>query len=511
MIRTRSAVLLTVLISLAAVMYNNRRNNQTADPGPLPVIIVGSGLAGLSAAYSALQSGASSVYVLERAAKPGGNSFKASSGINGALKGDDAFYADTVRSAGKRLAETGSSETKAQREHLIKVLTERSPQAIEFLEGLGVDLSVVAQLGGHSRARTHRGAGKTPPGVAIVSALLEKLKTELGEERFLLATNCEVKKLLRAEDGVTGVTGVTGVEYTTSGGGGELLRGPVVFATGGFAGDTHGLLARYRPDLNGLPSTNEPRPGGHDVLTAVGARLVDMESVQIHPTGFVDPQNPGARLKFLAAEMLRGEGGILLHDGRRFVNELETRERVSDAIMKLPEAKEEGELKQWDVKLLLDPGAAKAAEGHVSFYVWKGLLQKVKVKDLDETTQKTLRDYAEVVSGRGGKVDELGRKAFGHWSLGAKEWDDEAEVCVGRITPIVHFTMGGVVINDHAQVLASELGQEQKPIQGLWAAGEITGGIHGDNRLGGSSLLECVVFGRIAGDQAALAARGGRV
>ncbi|KAK4452152.1 FAD binding domain-containing protein [Podospora aff. communis PSN243] len=507
MIRTRSAVLVTILISLAAVMYNNnnRHNTHTADADPLPVIIVGSGLAGLSAAYNALQSGAPSVYLLERAAKPGGNSFKASSGINGALKGDDAFYTDTVRSAGKRLAETASSATKAQREHLIKVLTERSPQAIEFLEGLGVDLSVVTQLGGHSRARTHRGAGKTPPGVAIVSALLDKCKTEFGEERFRLVTGCEVKGLLKAEDGVMGV------QYTTNGGGEEVLKGPVVFATGGFAGDTHGLLARYRPDLSGLPSTNEPRPAGHDVLTAVGARLVDMDSVQIHPTGFVDPQNPGARLKFLAAEMLRGEGGILLHEGKRFVNELETRERVSDAIMKLPEAKEEGGLKQWDMKLLLDPGAAKAAEGHVSFYVWKGLLKRVKAKDLDETTQKTLRDYAEVVSGRGGKVDELGRKAFGHWSLGVKEWDDGAEVCVGRITPIVHFTMGGVVINDHAQVLASELGQEQKPIQGLWAAGEITGGIHGDNRLGGSSLLECVVFGRIAGGQAALAARGGRV
>ncbi|KAK0611062.1 fumarate reductase-like protein [Immersiella caudata] len=488
-------------------MYNNH-NNARSTNDPVPVIIVGSGLAGLSAAYTALQSGATSVYMFERAAKPGGNSIKASSGINGATTGDDAFFADTIRSAGKRLAETASSEAKVQREHLIKILTERSPQAIGFLSDLGVDLSVVTQLGGHSRARTHRGAGKTPPGVAIVSTLLEKLKTEFGKGKFRLLTGCEVTKLLTTTHS-DGAVAVTGVEYKTEAAGVEMLRGPVVFATGGFAGDTHGLLSRYRPDLSGLPSTNEPRPGGHDVLTAVGARLVDMDSVQIHPTGFVDPQNPGARLKFLAAEMLRGEGGILLHEGKRFVNELETRERVSEVIMKLPEAKEEGVLKQWDVRLLLDPGAAKAAEGHISFYVWKGLLKKLKVKDLAETTQKTLREYAEVVSGREGKVDGMGRRAFGHWSLGVKEWDDEAEVCVGRITPIVHFTMGGVAINDHAQVLASELGQEQKPIQGLWAAGEITGAIHGDNRLGGSSLLECVVFGRISGERAALAARDG--
>jgi hypothetical protein len=191
------------------------------------------------------------------------------------------------------------------------------------------------------------------------------------------------------------------------------------------------------------------------------------------------------------------------------VNELETRDRVSEAIMGLPEAeKEEGGLRQWDVQLLLDPGAAKAAESHVSFYAWKGLLKQVPVKDLEGTTQQTLRKYAEVVLGGEGKVDEMGRRAFGHWSLGVEGWDEEAEVCLGRITPIVHFTMGGVVINDHAQVLSSDLGQEQKPIPGLWAAGEITGGVHGDNRLGGSSLLECVVFGRISGEQAAQAARG---
>jgi len=77
------------------------------------------------------------------------------------------------------------------------------------------------------------------------------------------------------------------------------------------------------------------------------------------------------------------------------------------------------------------------------------------------------------------------------------------------VTPITHFTMGGVAFNTKAQVLASDYDEEEKPIPGLWAAGEITGGIHGDNRLGGSSLLECVVFGRIAGEEAAEAAMRG--
>ncbi|AEO67807.1 4994dab1-7939-4a6b-9e99-b4c1d8acf79d [Thermothielavioides terrestris] len=483
-----------------------------ASTHPPPVIVVGAGLAGLSAAYSALQAGAPSVRLLERAAKPGGNSIKASSGINGAPTRfqdvakhgvDQSFCEDTVKSAGSRLHASVAESVRKQRQDLISVLTSRSASAIDFLVDLGVDLSVVAQLGGHSKPRTHRGAGKTPPGASIVTTLLAKLKEHEG--RFELVTEAEVTKLL-----LTANNQVTGVEYRKDGAS-HSLAGPVVFATGGFGGDTHGLLARYRPDLDGLPSTNDPRPGAHDLLAAgAGAALVDMESVQVHPTGFVDPAAPRAPLKFLAAEVLRGEGGILLHRGRRIVNELATRDKISGVIMDLPlpDAEGEGEdgaggLRQWDVQLLLDPGTAEAAAGHVGFYLWKGLLQKKKVADLDEATRETLREYAAVV--RGEKPDEFGRTAFGHWTLGADGSGiaEDAEVCVGRVTPIVHFTMGGVVFNEQAQVLSSALGEAQKPIQGLWAAGEITGGIHGDNRLGGSSLLECVVFGRIAGEQAA--------
>ncbi|KAK3904572.1 FAD binding domain-containing protein [Staphylotrichum tortipilum] len=490
-----------------------------ASPNSPPVIVVGAGLAGLSAAYAALQAGAMSVYLLEQAAKPGGNSIKASSGINGAPTRfqnaakygvDQSFWDDTVRSAGSRLQASVAAPIKKHRQGLISTLTDGSAAAIDFLVDLGVDLSVVAQLGGHSKPRTHRGAGKTPPGASIVTTLLAKLK-EQGGDRFNLVTEAEVTKLLVATTPNSNTNtnnhqqAVTGVEYRHPSHP-LTLSGPVVFATGGFGGDTHGLLAQYRPDLDGLPSTNDPRPGAHGVLTAAGARLVDMVSVQIHPTGFVDPAGPGVALKFLAAEMLRGEGGILLHAGRRVVNELETREHTSGAIMALPPAEEVGGLRQWDVQLLLDPGATEAAAGHVGFYLWKGLLQKKKVRELDETTRQTLRDYAAVV--RGEKKDDLGRVAFGHWRLGVEggDLDEEAEVCIGRVTPIVHFTMGGVVFNEQAQVLSSELGEDEKPIPGLWAAGEITGGIHGDNRLGGSSLLECVVFGRIAGEQAARAA-----
>lgn len=482
---------------------------QTMPPNPQSptVIVVGAGLAGLSASYSALRAGAA-VRLLERAEKPGGNSIKASSGINGAptrfQRGPDtSFQSDTVRSAGARLARADESPVnfrRRERESLISRLTGSSAQAVDFLvDEVGVDLSVVAQLGGHSFPRTHRGAGKLPPGAAIVTGLLDKLKQD---PNFQLQTGCEVSKILTLpEDRGT----VTGVQYTKEGSP-HTLEGAVVFTTGGFAGDTWGLLKQYRPDLAGLPSTNDNRPGTHNILKDLGAHLVDMESVQIHPTGFILPSEPQARVKFLAAEMLRGEGGILLHKGKRFVNEMDTREHVSGVIMKLPPTEpDEGSaepLTQWDVELLLDPGACDAAGSHIGFYMWKGLVTKKKVKELDETTRQTIRDYSAVAAGK--TKDNFGRTTFGSWKLTGTDADDEQEVCVGRVTPITHFTMGGAAINDNSQILVSDGGgPELRPVQGLWAAGEITGGLHGDNRLGGSSLLECVVFGRAAGQGAA--------
>lgn len=523
---TRRQLLFVITLTALTAFFYRRYSSQsdfspldhpspdtTMAPSPPPqtVIVVGGGLAGLSASYSALRAGAA-VRLLERAEKPGGNSIKASSGINGAptrfQKGPDTtFYSDTTRSAGARLAQADASPAnfrRAEREALIKKLTGSSARAVEFLvDEVGVDLSVVAQLGGHSFPRTHRGAGKLPPGAAIVTALIEKLKENPD---FELQTGCEVDKLLTAPGNSRTVTGV---QYTKSGAS-SSLDGVVVFTTGGFAGDTWGLLKKYRSDLAGLPSTNDPRPGTHSILEDVGAHLVDMESVQVHPTGFIMPSDPQARVKFLAAEMLRGEGGILLHRGKRFVNEMETREHVSGVIMKLPPAstaepgrEDPGAPTQWDVQLLLDPGACEAASSHIGFYLWKGLLSRKKVKELDGSTQETIRRYSHAVSGD--EADEFGRRAFGAWRLAGSAQDDEQEVCVGQVTPITHFTMGGAAINDQGQILASSggSGEDLEPVEGLWAAGEVTGGIHGDNRLGGSSLLECVVFGRTAGEQAA--------
>ncbi|KAL3590445.1 hypothetical protein FPOAC2_12636 [Fusarium poae] len=490
-------------VALTAMLYSNILHSSTVtsilsktmSSSVRPVVVVGSGLAGLSASYEALQRGAPSVHLLDRAPKPGGNSIKASSGINGAgtkyqraagVDSDTSFYTDSIRSAGSRFH---LSQPSVDREALVTKLTSESAAAVEWLvDEIGVDLSVVAPLGGHSVARTHRGAGKTPPGAAIIIALLNKLKEN---KKFSITNLAEVKALLKENDEVKGV------EYEFEGQK-HNLEGSVLFASGGFAGDATGLLARYRPDLKGIPSTNDERPGSHDILTSVGAELLDMDSVQIHPTGFVDPASPNTMLKFLAAEMLRGEGGILLSpDGSRFVNEMDTREHVSNAIMKLPTATDGGGvIKQWDITILLDPGASEASVNHISFYEWKGLLKKVKVRDLTSAQIAAVDKYAKAVAD--GSADEFGRTQRGRWTLPPGEENRDQDIYIGRVTPITHFTMGGVAIDEKARVLKKS-GDKLVPIPGLFAAGEITGGIHGDNRLGGSSLLECVVYGRTAG------------
>lgn len=447
----------------SAIIYNDSKIHK------ITVVVVGSGLAGLSAASQLISKGVA-VHMLERFPKPGGNSIKASSGINGASTkfqpgpplSDRAFYSDTVKSCGTVFTQP---QYHKRREDLVSVLVNDSASAIEWLSnsvsegGRGVDLSVVAQLGGHSFPRTHRGAGTTPPGASLVFTLLGQLKES---PLFTLETHCVVTKVMKNwKEHVGRIEGVkytcstpsTTNPYSTVEEEEKELHGPVIFATGGFAGDSKGMLAHYRPDLAGFPSTNAPRPGSQDLLTAVGAQLLDMEYVQIHPTSFVDPADPKSPVKFLAAELLRGEGGILLHNGKRFVNEMEMRKRVTEAITSLPA--EEEEVRQWDVQLVIDEGVYENANSHVDFYLWKKLMRKTTIAELYpdskliETTLETFSKYSASVSGL--HADSLKRSSYGHWKLVAPKRD--SVVYVGRVTPAIHFTMGGVIIDSDASVL----------------------------------------------------------
>jgi hypothetical protein len=286
------------------------------DDGEPDAIVIGTGLAGLAATLNILDRGGK-VTLIEKEHRMGGNSNKASSGINACCPqnstyGDyiDSFKEDTIRSAGEsaQLA-------------LIATLVENSETAVQWLkERVGVDLSVLSQLGGHGHKRTHRPSSGMV-GAEIIYNIQRAVKSyeKSGMVQILLDTR--VTQLKKNDDGA--VVGV--VVTSTKDGEGitqTILAPNVVLATGGFASDrSHGsYLEKYRPELMKMPATAGEFSTGDGITlgTSVGAGLVDMEKVQVHPTGWVDPADPSNPGKILAGELMRGVGGILINrDGMR--------------------------------------------------------------------------------------------------------------------------------------------------------------------------------------------------
>lgn len=389
------------------------------------------------------------------------------------------FYDDTARSARDLV-----------RPDLVRVLTHNSGSAVEWLKNrFALDLSLVARLGGHSAPRTHRGKERFP-GATITMALMEKLEQIIDEHPDLaqIRLKAHVKALLRNDKGE-----VIGVEYESPDGQKTQLHGPVVLATGGYAADftDNSLLKKYRPDIYNLPTTNGDYStgDGHKMILAIGGNAVDLEKVQVHPTGLVHPDEPNAKVLFLAAEALRGVGGLLLtNDGQRFCDELGHRDYVTGKMW---------ENKKAPYRLILNGPASREIEWHCKHYMGRGLMKHFKsgaevAKEMGispATLEATFSAYNDVMKT---KKCPFGKKYF---SNGPWEMNDEFYVAI--VTPVLHYTMGGVEINGLCEVQAPS-----GTINGLFAAGELAGGVHGANRLGGSSLLGCVVFGRVAGDSA---------
>lgn len=328
--------------------------------------------------------------------------------------------------------------------------------------------------------------------MAITYALMQRIE-ELAENephRVEIIKKARVTSLNKTGNNVTGVTyELNGETYS--------VDGPVVLATGGYAADfgDGSLLKQHRPDTFGLATTNGTHAtgDGQKMVMAIGGNAIDMDKVQVHPTGLVDPKDPGSKWKFLAAEALRGEGGILLNaDGDRFCDELGHRDYVSGMMWK---EKDKG---KFPIRLILNSKASNTLDFHTRHYSGRGLMKKMTGAQLakeigctPDHLQGTFKTYNAIADGK--QKDPWGKKFFHNMPV---DIDDDFHVAV--MEPVLHFTMGGIEINDKAQVL----NQEQKPFDGLFACGELAGGVHGANRLGGSSLLGCVVYGRVAGDSA---------
>jgi flavocytochrome c len=468
------------------------------------ILVIGGGLAGICASIEALRAGVQ-VTLIEKMKSLGGNSAKATSGINGTVTSYQIaaqitdsvaeFEHDTISSGG------GLSDLE-----LVRTLTASSKEAVDFLSSFHLDLSVISQLGGHSRPRSHREPpqpdGKpSPVGWDIIKTLSAHLKEYPAEKLTLLLETRVIGLILEAER-------VVGVEYETAAGEKKQIRGDsVILTTGGFCCDRSkdSLMVEFAPKKAHLATTNGPFAVGDGVRMGrkIGAKLVDMDQVQVHPTGFVDPANPLNPVKFLGPEALRGCGGILLNQkGQRFVDELGRRDHVSEKIFQLVEKGIENDPPATAVIIMNEKALDSFGRPTWDFYskVKKfgftvhgtaGLAAHFKVPEDD--IKKMLAEYRRAA---GGEIqDPFGKKVF------PVVFNDDDTFHGCTITPCLHYTQGGLKMNAHAQIL----NEDNKIIAGLYGAGEVTGGVHGENRLAGNSLLECVVFGRIAGRNAAAA------
>merc|ERR1712187_453964 len=303
--------------------------------------------------------------------------------------------------------------------------------------------------------------------------------------------------------------------------GGECFKeyGPVILASGGFGADftQDSLLAKYRPDLLHLPTTNGEHCTGDGIKVGedIGAKTIDLEWVQVHPTGLVKPDDPDAKIKFLAAEALRGVGGLVLDsEGNRFANELGRRDYVTGEMWK----------SKPPFRLCLNKAAAEEILWHCKHYTGRGVMKYYEsgadlAKDMGvplqtlvdshqqhyEASQKAAKDpeggsWPAYPSGKSWDAASgptgSGKKFYHNVISGEKVATEPFYVAI--ITPVIHYCMGGAEVNAKGQVMG-----QSGPIAGLYAAGEVAGGVHGNNRLGGNSLLDCVVFGRVTAREAA--------
>ncbi|KAH0476021.1 MAG: uncharacterized protein KVP18_004994 [Porospora cf. gigantea A] len=335
------------------------------------IVVVGGGLAGLVACVELVSRG-HQVHLLEKEPFPGGNSRKATSGLNAVRSMDSA---DSLTAFQQDMMESGGG---LSQEELVLRLAQHSDSALRFLETFtGLEFNQVTQLGGHSHPRTYRlptDRKLGPVGMEVVSRLLKFLK---ASQRFHLHTGAKLVDLAMEGDRVTQIS--VAQDANTQ----RWAVQAVILATGGFGADldpSAGLLKRVPSAGKTRFTTNGAFATGDSLKIAEKRHLdiVQLDQVQLHPTAFVDPHDPGAPIKFLCPEMVRGEGGILLAiNGRRFVNELGTRKHLSNVI-----ADQGSTFKEWGLSeendraalLLIDPHMKiRIGEQAIEFYKSRGL------------------------------------------------------------------------------------------------------------------------------------------
>lgn len=465
--------------SAVADTKQTEESEQTYD-----VVVIGAGGAGFSAALEAGEAG-KSVVILEKMPTVGGNTLISGGEMNApdnwvqhtlGITDDSAelFYEDTMK-GGDNLGQP----------EIVKILSEKSLDSAEWLRDV-VKVEFLPdhlfQFGGHSRKRALIPVGHTG------AELITKLKTKAGELGITIKTNMKAEKLLTDESGR-----VVGVEASTNGQKVTFrANNGVIMATGGFGSNIE-MRKKYNPVLDeSYMSTDTPGTTGDGIIMAqeINADITNMENIQTYPIC-----NPITGVISLVADS-RFDGAILINQGgTRFVEELERRDVISKAIL----AQEGRYAYQFWNQEIADIG--KTIEVHKDEYeqlIKEGLLYKADtIEDAANFFKVDVKTLKDTVS----KVNEYAKtgKDLDYNHRGGLVSLEKGPYYIQKAVPSVHHTMGGLVIDTKAHVLTTE----GEIIPGLYAAGEVTGVVHGANRLGGNAISDVITFGRIAGQEVA--------
>ena len=481
------------------------------------VVVVGAGGAGMTAAITAAGEG-KSVVILESQSMVGGNSVRATGGMNAGKTvyqdenefGESAGVEKTLKTAAEKyadnetitaLAKTVSEQWAAYQANptgyfdsvelmeldtmiggkgindpeLVETLCANSADAIDWLDEHGITLHNVSSFGGASVKRIHRpvnAEGKTVSVGSYMIPLLQENCEKAGVKMMLDTTATEI--LTDANGAAVGVkaTGASGETVTVN-------AKAVVLATGGFGANLD-MVVKYKPELKGFMTTNAPgiQGQGIEMAQAIGAATVDMDQIQIHPT-------VEANTAALITEGLRGDGAVLINaEGKRFIDEVGTRDVVSAA-----EIAQTGSY-SW---LVVDQAMVDASSV-IQGYIKKGYTVTGETyEELGKAMGVDAAAFAETMEKWNGYVEAKNDPDFGRTSFANPL--NTAPYYAVKVTAGVHHTMGGLKINANTEVL----NEKGEVIPGLFAAGEVTGGVHGANRLGGNAVADFTVFGRIAG------------
>ena len=452
------------------------------------VVVIGAGGAGFSAAIEAKNAGAN-VVLLEKMPAVGGNSLISGAEMNAAKNWVQPKLGINDDSPELHAEDTYKGGDMKGDMNVIKVMTHNALDAAKWCRdylGVRFEDDNLFFFGGHSRKRALIPVGHTG------TEFITKFQAKADELGIPVITNMKAEELIKDKSGrVVGVKAtMNGASYTFN------AKGGVVLATGGFGANPE-MVKKYNPKIDErFKTTDAPGTTGEALYMAerAGAQLVNMGYIQTYP--ICDPISGVIELIADA----RFDGAIMLNqEGKRFVEELQRRDVLSEAILK-----QTGGYcwVLWNDKIGSISNTVKEHPTEYEAFTKQGIMATCDdlkcVADFTKIPFDSLKGTVNRVSSMTGKGND---KDFNHRS-GLVDMT-QGKYYVIKAVPSVHHTMGGVRINEKAQALTAE----GKAIPGLWAAGEVTGVTHGTNRLGGNAYTDIIVFGRIAGKAAAEAAK----